>query len=118
MKYTGRKGWQASSKDTWSIGRTMNPIIHSVLVKFLEINQNSSSLVGVPNSIILDMYGQHEDVTEQMMDDAFDVWVSHIKDMVFSFDPLHNDVLVSSEVAERIETGRKLFIKHYDDLWW
>ena len=34
MRYTGRKGWQASYQDTFDLDCTLSPIIYTALVKF------------------------------------------------------------------------------------
>ena len=50
MRYTGRKGWQASYQDTFDLDCALSPIIYTALVKFRD--QMDKEWFGVPSKVI------------------------------------------------------------------
>ena len=52
MKWTGKKGWQASYKDTFSLDYTLSPIILAALKKFRE--QLYKDYFGFPSRLSTD----------------------------------------------------------------
>ena len=147
MRYSGRKGWQASYKDTFSLDYTLSPIILAVLKKFRE--QSHKDMFGYPSRLITD-FSLPED-----SDLAPIIWEGLIDHMIYAFDmdnepkadsygytvdlirgeKLDNGCTsvsfkVSSEEAKEAyyaaekeyedlcRKGRELFAKYYHNLWW
>lgn len=120
MKYTGRTGWVASYKDTFSLDYTLSPIIYAALVKFKE--QSDKAMFGVPWPIIKDIFGNREDgqYTDEELQTAHDAWITIIDKMIFAF---HPDVLESAPLDDiaywdKVNEGHTLFGKYYRNLWW
>lgn len=147
MKWTGRKGWQANYKDTFSLDYTLSPIILAVLKKFRE--QSHKDMFGYPSRLNTD-FSLPED-----SDLAPIIWEGLIDHMIYAFDmdnePKAEDYgytvdlirgekldngctsvsfKVSSEEAKEAyyaaekeyedlcRKGRELFAKYYHNLWW
>ena len=147
MKWTGRKGWQANYKDTFSLDYTLSPIILAALKKFRE--QSHKDMFGYPSRLITD-FSLPED-----SDLAPIIWEGLIDHMIYAFDmdnepkadsygytvdlirgeKLDNGCTsvsfkVSSEEAKEAyyaaekeyedlcRKGRELFAKYYHNLWW
>ena len=83
MKYTGRNGWQASRRDTWSLDNTLAPIIHSGLVKFKEVITSPDTCAGIPQAYVT--WGDDHEEQEGEFDRQFNLWVADIDKMVFAF---------------------------------
>jgi len=83
MRYTGKKGWQASYKDTWSLDYCLSPIILAGLKKFREVITADKHNKGIPASYIT----WDGDGREEEHDKAFDMFVSDIDKMIYAFDP-------------------------------
>jgi len=73
MKHTGRKGWQASVKDTWSLDEALSPIIAAGLRKFLE----QEDKLGIPGLLY------DESADDQLQADE---WVRIVKAMLYAFE--------------------------------
>lgn len=63
MRYTGKKGWVASYKDTWSVQHAMDPMIVAIMKKFIEVMEgNKGDYFGVPCcDLEVDKYDDNED---------------------------------------------------------
>ena len=147
MKYTGKKGWQASYKDTFSLDYTLSPIILAALKKFRE--QSYKDTFGYPSRLNADFQLPEDS------DLAPIIWEGLIDHMIYAFDmdnePKAEDYgytvdlirgekldngctpvsfKVSSEEAKEAyyaaekeyedlcRKGRELFAKYYHNLWW
>ena len=138
MKYTGRKGWVASYKDTWDLDNTLSPIIAAGLSKFLSIKDKP--VFGVPNKVYVE-YGLSEDEDDL----ACFLWCEILAHMLWAFtaeEPDVNDynyhvkldnhkLVRSGDLTERDryyndikafhewrQIGLDLFSKYYSNLWW
>jgi hypothetical protein len=148
MKHSGRKGWEANHRDTYSLDMTLSPIILAGLVKFRD-TMNSEQYVGcfgVPSRLVL---GDSECI--DAYDEAAKVWAGIIDEMIYAFDlsnePDINDygiefntgnmdddlafgitcttpeALEHMKADEKVHYERKakglaLFGEYYSDLWW
>lgn len=84
MRYTGRKGWQASYKDTFDFEYSLSPIIHAALVKFRE--QMDDEWFGVPSKII-DYCGYTiGETSEDELQICSDKWKEIVDKMIYAFD--------------------------------
>ena len=147
MKYTGRKGWVASYRDTWSLDYTLSPIILAALKKFRE--QSHKDMFGYPSRLNTDFS------LPENSDLGPIIWEGLIDHMIYAFDmdnePKAEDYgytvdlirgekldngctsvsfKVSSEEAKEAyyaaekeyedlcRKGRELFAKYYHNLWW
>lgn len=147
MRYSGRKGWQANYKDTFSLDYTLSPIILAALKKFRE--QLHKDMFGYPSRLKTD-FSLPED-----SDLGPIIWEGLIDHMIYAFDmdnePKAEDYgytvdlirgekldngctsvsfKVSSEEAKEAyyaaekeyedlcRKGRELFAKYYHNLWW
>ena len=79
MRYSGRKGWVASYRDTWSLDYTLSPIILAALKKFYSLRDKPH--FGVPSRVMYD-YGLKEDE----VDLGAIIWESIIENMIYAFD--------------------------------
>lgn len=147
MRYSGRKGWQANYKDTFSLDYTLSPIILAALKKFRE--QSHKDMFVYPSRLNTD-FSLPED-----SDLGPIIWEGLIDHMIYAFDmdnePKAEDYgytvdlirgekldngctsvsfKVSSEEAKEAyyaaekeyedlcRKGRELFAKYYHNLWW
>ncbi len=80
MKYTGRKGWQASYMDTWSLDATLRPIILAGLLKFREVmdDPEKEDWVGYPSDL------SRED--DEKGEKAYEEWKRLVDKMIYAFD--------------------------------
>ena len=78
MRYSGRKGWQANYKDTFSLDYTLSPIILAALKKFRE--QSHKDMFGYPSRLNTDF----------SLPDNSDlgpiIWEALIDHMIYAFD--------------------------------
>ena len=78
MRYSGRKGWQANYKDTFSLDYTLSPIILAALKKFRE--QSHKDMFGYPSRLNTDF----------SLPDNSDlgpiIWEGLIDHMIYAFD--------------------------------
>lgn len=79
MKYTGKKGWQASVKDTWSLDATLSPIIAAGLRKFLE---QGADKLGIPDAFY----------KECDLDEGSRQWIASIEKMLYAFEQEEPDI--------------------------
>ena len=147
MRYSGRKGWQANYKDTFSLDYTLSPIILAALKKFRE--QSHKDMFGYPSRLNTDFS------LPENSDLGPIIWEGLIDHMIYAFDmdnePKAEDYgytvdlirgekldngctsvsfKVSSEEAKEAyyaaekeyedlcRKGRELFAKYYHNLWW
>lgn len=147
MKYTGKQGWQASYKDTFSLDYTLSPIILAALKKFRE--QSYKDYFGSPSRLNTDFQLPEDSDLGPI------IWEGLIDHMIYAFDmdnepkadsygytvdlirgeKLDNGCTsvtfkVSSEEAKEAyyaaekehedlcRKGRELFAKYYHNLWW
>lgn len=147
MRYSGRKGWQANYKDTFSLDYTLSPIILAALKKFRE--QSHKAMFGYPSRLNTDFSLPEDSDLEPI------IWEGLIDHMIYAFDmdnePKAEDYgytvdlirgekldngctpvsfKVSSEEAKEAyyaaekeyedlcRKGRELFAKYYHNLWW
>ena len=82
MRYTGRKGWQASRKDTWSLDATLDPIIAAGLVKFKKVI-TGDCCAGLPSAYV--SWDAQVGETEGEFERQFDLWVADIDKMIYAF---------------------------------
>lgn len=119
MRFTGRNGWQASYKDTWSLDSTLSPIIYAGLVKFKEVITNKDWAKGVPAQYVT--WGI-EDPEDGEFEAAFNKFLADIDKMIYAFkEDKHYYKRGSLERLERqkkCEEGRMIFAEMYDTLWW
>lgn len=147
MRYSGRKGWQANYKDTFSLDYTLSPIILAALKKFRE--QLYKDYFGFPSRLSTD-FSLPEDsglgpiIWEGLIDHmiyAFDMDNEpKAEDYGYTVDLIRGEKLdngctsvsfkVSSEEAKEAyyaaekeyedlcRKGRELFAKYYHNLWW
>lgn len=95
MKYTGKRGWQASKKDCWSMDSTLAPIIAAGLKKFKEEITEGKHTKGLPSLIIhdfkdeLDIKYTKED-NYSLSDEDFSKlakkYLEVLDEMIFAFD--------------------------------
>lgn len=80
MRYTGRKGWQASYRDTWNLDITLSPIILTALKKFKEVMDDTqkNSFFGVPVALC--------ENPDRCIDEDWEKWCEIIDKMIYSFD--------------------------------
>ena len=79
MKYTGRQGWKASRKDTWSLTHTFNPMILAGLRAFRDIEKH-----GVPSCIVDHEASEKDWKTEIARADK--EWHEILDKMIYAFD--------------------------------
>ncbi len=137
MRYSGRKGWQANYKDTFSLDYTLSPIILAALKKFRE--QSHKDMFGYPSRLNTD-FSLPEDsdlgpiIWEGLIDHmiyAFDMDNEpKAEDYGYTVDLIRGSFKVSSEEAKEAyyaaekeyedlcRKGRELFAKYYHNLWW
>ena len=147
MRYSGRKGWQVSYKDTFSLDYTLSPIILAALKKFRE--QLYKDYFGFPSRLSTDFQLPEDSdlapiIWEGLIDHmiyAFDMDNEpKAKDYGYTVDLIRGEKLdngctpvsfkVSSEEAKEAyyaaekeyedlcRKGRELFAKYYHNLWW
>ena len=147
MRWTGKKGWQANYKDTFSLDYTLSPIILAALKKFRE--QSYKDCFGSPSRLNADFQLPEDSDLGPI------IWEGLIDHMIYAFDmdnePKAEDYgytvdlirgekldngctsvtfKVSSEEAKEAyyaaekehedlcRKGRELFAKYYHNLWW
>lgn len=81
--YLNRKGIVFGVKDTWSLDRTLSPIILSSLIKFKEC---SAERKGVPVMLLCELFPDvlHEYTNEQMKEGEAS-WIEILDTMIYSF---------------------------------
>ena len=137
MKHTGRKGWQASVKDTWSLNSTLNPIIAAGLRKFIA----QGDKLGVPGAVNeCRTFQENADAWKEILHKmlyAFEDKAPNMNDYDFEYDidfesgDFGSLTLTCTNEAERdryqydeaehdklTQEGRDLFAKYYRNLWW
>ena len=86
MRYTGRRGWQVTRKDTWGLYSTMQPMILAGLKKFLEVVSEADTCAGVPGA--MEEFGElDENFCYKDFDGAMAKWHETIEKMIYAFDP-------------------------------
>ena len=61
MRYTGKKGWVASYKDTWSVQHTMDPMIVALMERYIEVmNGPKGNYFGVPSGFLGRDYSEED----------------------------------------------------------
>jgi len=144
MKHTGRTGWVASRKDTYSLDVALRPIIAAGLRKFIEVAKDK----GVPGVLCEDDTPFEEsrllwlNTLEKMLY-AFESKEPDINDFDFDFEFITDNKVVASiqddvpytievvgkqnyekfrelekEYEQRVQEGLDLFAKYYKNLWW
>ena len=147
MRFKGKKPI-ASVKDTWSLDYILDPIIHTLLVKFKEVVQSEDNCAGFPSAVLSDI----NDLTCEERDEyGLRTWHEILDKMIYAFgdnepeledgmiemittpseeDPaLHNITFNTSpeydiytkdidEHHKKVKEGRELFIEYYDNLGW
>jgi hypothetical protein len=78
MRYTRRKGWQASKKDVWSLNDTLDPIIAAGLRKFLETDFRAC-----PGSLLTKSMVGH---TDAEIEEGIQLWRDKLKQMLYAFE--------------------------------
>ena len=84
MRYTGRKGWQASYQDTFDLDYTLSPIIYTALVKFRE--QMDNEWFGVPSKVINYCGYNIGETTDDELEECAEKWKDLIDKMIVAFD--------------------------------
>lgn len=102
MHYTGRKGWQANLKDTWSLEHTLSPIIGAALVKYKEtITGEGSHRKGLPSAFEeacveegLVVWEDEESwvMTDESFDACMDKFLEMIDDCIYAFTKEQPDI--------------------------
>jgi len=90
MRYTGKNGWKASYRDTWSLDMALSPIILAGLKKFKEVmdDPEKNDWFGVPVGLAgSHSLGSLEDDDDSEHDKAFEEWQGIIDKMIYAFDP-------------------------------
>lgn len=84
MRYTGKCGWKASYKDTWSLDSVLDPIITAALIKFKEVitSKERGPWAGLPSAYVT-WEGDREDDT--VFDRQLSVWHNDIDKMIYAF---------------------------------
>ena len=77
MRYTGRKGWKASYRDTWNLDSALSPIILAGLERFKEV-MDKDIYSGVPSRLV----ENHDGPT----DEEAKLWRTIIDKMIYAFD--------------------------------
>ena len=147
MRWTGRKGWQAKYKDTFSLDYTLSPIILAALKKFRE--QSYKAYFGFPSRLNSDyLLPEDSDLGPIIWDSILDHMIyafdmdnePKAEDFGYTVDLIRGDKLdngctsvtfkVSSEEAKEAyylamkeyedlcKRGRELFAEYYHNLWW
>ena len=112
MRFKGKKPI-VSREDTYSLDRTLAPVIHAGLVKFVEVlrqREADGSCYCVP----LDFYNQDTQETDQ------EAWFKALDQMIYAFADYKDDFELEYNKShqKKITKGTKLFGKHYSSLWW
>lgn len=113
MRYTGRNGWRASYKDTYSLDDTLSPIILAGLERFYSVmcDPSKEDWVGVPSILRTD-----KDIEEDYIE-----WKRIVLTMVEGFRLLSEnkyELQRTKEEADKIRWGLHYFGKYYECLWW
>ena len=103
MRYTGRKGWQASKRDVWSVENTLCPIIGATVVKYREESVKDGKFVeGVPvkfcEELVENDLVKWEDGTSLILSDederiVAEEWLSVIDKIVYAFTAEEPDIM-------------------------
>ena len=100
-------------KDTFSLDRTLAPVIHAGLVKFSEVlkeKESTGGFFGVP----YEFYDEEtETINPRDWFDTIDKMIYAFADYKYDFDLEYN-----KEHQEKISEGLVLFGKYYTSLWW
>lgn len=98
MKFTGRKGWQANYKDTFSLDYTLSPIILAGLKKFYE--QKDNDYFGIPG-IIFDTFNLNQETEHDL---AVIIWEYILETMIYAFD--NTNIPEASDFGYSVEMVR------------
>lgn len=85
MHYTGRKGWQASYKDTWSLPHVLSPIIAAGVRKYIDVIKEKG-YSGIPS---MDPYfGEVDEESHEYKDweAALEKWFETLETIFYAFD--------------------------------
>lgn len=78
-------------KDTYSLTHTLNPIICAGLKKFKEVVANRR--VGVPCIVLCELFPDVKwDYTEDQYTEAFNLWLTYLDKMIYSFENREPDL--------------------------
>lgn len=144
MRYTGRKGWQASYEDTFDLDYSLSPIILTALVKFRK--QMDNEWFGVPSKVIDECGYSIGETSEDDLQICSDKWKEIIDKMIYAFDKSNEPDIEDYDFGynfqdkglvqpanqseydryredeklhwERKDEGLELFGKFYTSLWW
>ncbi len=115
--------------DTWDVDETLAPIIHALLIKYVE-NLQSTAMVDkedVPEELhsTYGKYSEQDDGFSARF--SFEAWKYVLNEMIYAFDPewdnkygLGSDDYNPEEFkksAERKQRGYKLFGKYLSRIW-
>lgn len=122
MRFTGRKGWQASFNDTWSLDSTLAPIIVAGLKKFKEVitEDGKDYRKGYPVDILTEVsekhglpYGEETNycVSEELGELTWNTFLGYIDEMIYAFEseepefdrPIHLKDLKRGEIHKEKE---------------
>lgn len=98
-----------SDKDTFGINTVLNGIIAEAIKQFkntLQDRDDRGKVYGIPISMF---------TVDGDYDLARDNWFTVLDKIIYAFE--HGDADIT-DGRGRVDEGRQLFIKHYDELWW
>jgi hypothetical protein len=103
--------------DVYDCDAMLNDFIHKTLVEFKKELLNCE-FGGVPGTIFDELVIDINNMTNEQEKFAEEFWYSCIDKMIFAF---NNLVKINRgkdrEIQAKVNEGRGLFIKYYDDLW-
>jgi hypothetical protein len=113
MRHTGRKGWQASYKDTWSLDATLSPIILAGLIKFKQVitSDEKKHYIGVPSEHVT---WEPDTYSEEIWYEALSTWLADIDKMIYAFRNIEPEYVGgwkdgSEHEDDDLETGYRLW---------
>lgn len=101
MKYTGRKGWQASYKDTWCLDSTLSPIIAAGLKKYIEVIKRNNNCAGIP---MLDHFECDDTGNIKDWGKCQQEWYDILDKMLYAFEDNEPDILKYNLNWDRIQS--------------
>lgn len=118
--YKNRKGIVFGVRDTWSLDRTLSPIILSALLKFKEC---SAKRKGVPIMLLCELFPEvlHE-YTDEQMKQGEAAWIEILDKIIYAFNLKNEprlqdyDFKFNTDFGEKEEDGyRKMTLTHTND---
>lgn len=74
-------------KDSWDSQTTLGVIIHDWLVNFKKVllDKKDHPYMGVPNKVMVELYPDVEEYTDDQLHAGFDHWLFLLDQMIFAF---------------------------------